>query len=241
MSIINHVNFLPYLALTTVAIAVVGILMIMSSIIVFAHADSINPGVYPIDSKPFDISYAEWTARWFQWLISMPQQTNAAADPTGKFCAVNQNGPVWFLAGTTGGSAERTCTIPAGKAILFPVVNSECSYVENPSVKTEFDLISCAKQDNNRATNLQATIDGQKLQQLDRYRVVSPLVDVTFPDNNLFGTTPGKSKMIVDGFYVFLQPLSKGNHELHFSSFTPPASPGGSNYVIDVTYHLKVQ
>jgi hypothetical protein len=93
--------------------------------------------------------------------------------------------------------------------------------VENPTVKSESELISCAKQDNNRATNLQATLDGHKLQQLDKYRVVSPLVDVTFPENNLFGATPGHSQMV-----VFLQPLSKGNHELHFSSFTPPPSPG---------------
>jgi hypothetical protein len=237
----NHVNFLPRLYLTTVTTAILGVLVVIPSITLFAHADNINPNVYPIDSKPYGIPYAEWTAKWDQWFISMPQQTNAADDPTGKFCAVNQNGPVWFLAGTTGGSAERTCTIPTGKAILFPVVNSECSYIENPTAKTESDLISCAKQDNNRATNLQATLDGHKLQQLEKYRVVSPLVEVTFPNNNLFGVAPGHSKMIVDGFYVFLQPLSKGNHELHFSSFTPPASPGGQNYVVDVTYHLKVQ
>jgi hypothetical protein len=171
----------------------------------------------------------------------MPQQVNAAADPTGKYCAQNQNGPVWFLAGTAGGSAERTCNIPAGKAILFPVVNSECSYVENPSAKSESDLVACAKQDNNRAINLQVSMDGQKLQQLDKYRVTSPLVDATFPNNNFLGATPGHTQMVVDGFYVFLQPLSKGKHDLHFSSFTPPSSPGGQNYVVDVTYHLIVE
>jgi hypothetical protein len=32
----------------------------------------------------------------------VPQPLNPATDPTGKNCAQNQNGPFWFLEGTTG-------------------------------------------------------------------------------------------------------------------------------------------
>lgn len=80
----------------------------------------------------------------------MPQPLNPATDPTGKNCAQNQNGPFWFLAGTTGGSAECTCTIPAGKAILFPVVGSECDYAAYPNVKSESGFVLCAQADVNR-------------------------------------------------------------------------------------------
>lgn len=90
----------------------------------FARGDSINPGVYSINSKPFGISYGNWTAKWEQWLLSEPQVTNPATDQTGKNCGENQKGPVWFLAGTPGGTATRTCTIPAGKAILFGIINN---------------------------------------------------------------------------------------------------------------------
>ena len=38
---------------------------------------------------------------------------------------VGQSGSVWFLAGIFGGgSATRTCAVPAGKALYFPVLNS---------------------------------------------------------------------------------------------------------------------
>lgn len=211
------------------------------SIIPFAQADNINPGVYSIDSKPYGIPYSDWTAKWEQWLISMPQQINAATDPTGSHCAQNQNGPVWFLAGTAGGLAERTCTVPATKAILFPIVNSECSYLDTPTAKSIPDLVSCAKQDPNRAINLQVTLDGRNLQQLNKYRITSPPFNVTFVPNNLFGYHPGSTQTVADGFYVFLQPLSPGKHELHFSALTPPASVGGSPFTVDVTYHLTVQ
>ena len=224
----------------SIAIMIVAASMLASTI-VFAHADNINPGLYSIDSKPYGISYAEWTAKWEQWLISMPQQINPAADPTGKYCSQNQNGPVWFLAGTAGGPAERTCTLPATKAILFPIVNSECSYLDTPTAKSVSDLVACAKQDPNSAINLQVTLDGHNLQQLDKYRVTSPPFNATFVPNNIFGYHAGSTQAIGDGFYVFLQPLSSGKHELHFSALTPPASSGGSPFIVDVTYHLTVQ
>jgi len=220
---------------------IISFLLIMSSMAFNSRADNINPIVYSIDSKPYGVSYGEWTAKWEQWLISMPQSLNAATDSTGKNCAQNQNGPVWFLAGTAGGSAERTCTIPAGKAILFPITNSECSYAENPNIKPGSDLTACAKQDTNRATNLQATVDGHSLQQLDKYRLTSPPFNVTFAPNNLFGAPNGPTQGVADGFWVFLQQLASGNHEVHFSSFTPSSSPGGAPFVIDVTYHLIVR
>ena len=50
-------------------------------------------------------------------------------DPDGKWCGTSQSDThVWFLAGTTGNSASRTCEIPAGKAIMFPIINVLCHY-----------------------------------------------------------------------------------------------------------------
>src|SRR5689334_20762919 len=145
-------NFTHFFKPHTSAIIILGAGIFIPWIITFAYADNSNPGVYSVGAKPYGVTYGDWTARWEQWLISQTQQPNAASDTTGKFCSVNQNGPVWFLAGTTGqGPVERTCTVPVGKSILFPVVNSYCSYLENPTAKSQSDLVSCAKQDNNRA------------------------------------------------------------------------------------------
>src|SRR5436309_708111 len=108
----------------------------------YVRGDSINHGVFAIDSKPYGTPYTEWAGKWHQWLISVPQPLNPATDPTGSNCGQNQTGPVWFLAGTTGGSAERTCTIPSGKAILFPVISGERDYASYPAAKSEPPLVS---------------------------------------------------------------------------------------------------
>jgi hypothetical protein len=58
--------------------------------------------VFSSDSKPYNFTYGEWTARWWQWGYSIPKNINPAYDDTGKNCAQKQNDPVWFLAGTYG-------------------------------------------------------------------------------------------------------------------------------------------
>ena len=207
-----------------------------------AEAADINPALYPKDSKPFGMSYGEWAARWQSWMISVPTPNNPTTDHTGKNCALGQSGPVWFLTGTTGGSAVRNCTIPSGKAIMFPIIASECDYASYPSVKKLEDLIACAKQDVNTVTTLDASIDGVTLKNLNTYRVTSPLFSLTIPPENIFGAPAGKTQGVIDGFFLIFQPIPSGNHQLRFSGINPGnPTTGTENYAVDVTYNLVIK
>ena len=31
-----------------------------------------EPQIFPINSKPFGLTYGEWAARWWQWALSIP-------------------------------------------------------------------------------------------------------------------------------------------------------------------------
>src|ERR1051325_2671947 len=75
------------------------------------------------ESLPGGLSYQQWSARWWSWAYSIPLSMNPIFDTTGIDCALNQSGPVWFLAGTNGFSATRNCVVPAGKMIFFPIIN----------------------------------------------------------------------------------------------------------------------
>src|SRR2546423_13002944 len=83
--------------------------------------------MFPLDSEPYDLSYIEWTGKWWRWALCIPKSNNPLLDSTGEHCAEGQTGPVWFLAGTTCKihSSERKCTIPSGKALLFPIIVSQ--------------------------------------------------------------------------------------------------------------------
>ena len=95
-------------------------------------------------------------------------------------------------------------------------IKTTISEKELPKFKTESDLRGCAITGNNGGT-VQATVDGKNLQNLDRYRVQSPLFNVTFADHNIFGAHAGMTQAVSDGWWVFLQPLAPGKHEIHFS------------------------
>ena len=46
-----------------------------------------NLSVFSSDSKPYNLAYKEWTARWWHWGYSILKNINPAYDNTGKDCA----------------------------------------------------------------------------------------------------------------------------------------------------------
>jgi hypothetical protein len=64
-------------------------------------------------------------ARWWLWARPIPADRNPVGDPTGAFAGLNQPRDVWFLAGTSGGRAERQCTIPSDRPLFFPVFSTQ--------------------------------------------------------------------------------------------------------------------
>jgi hypothetical protein len=183
-----------------------------------SSSSSAKPEVYSRESKPFGRSWEDWSAIWWQWCSNEPEKSNPVIDKTGEFCNKNQNDPdVWFLAGTFGGKAERTCIIPARKAILFPIINDLISYAEYNHLKTELELRSYAKSDLDEATVYKATVDGVELQNLQNYRVQSRLFSFIILPDDPTEIPAGPTFGVSDGYWVFLRPLSIGQHTIHFT------------------------
>jgi hypothetical protein len=165
-------------------------------------ADSINPGVYSKDSSPFGISYGHWLAKWWQWSFSIPTANHPSDNYSPEKCGINQAGPVWFLADQFGGREERTCTIPAGRAIFVPLLVGEYDY-STSEIKNDADLQRCVSQGNNYGV-IEATIDGVKLKNLEGYRIPAGFFNITIPQNNIYNEKPGICKAFADGFFMLL-------------------------------------
>jgi hypothetical protein len=220
----------------------IALLVIVLSLIPVCLADNINPGVFSIDSKPYGLTFAQWSEKWWQWFLSIPSTINPAADKTGTYCGVGQPGKdVWFLTQTTSGPGERTCVIPPGRAILLPVAINECSIAENPTIKTEQGLLQCAIS-GNAVNSITAIVDGVPLKNLESYKVQSGLFNVTLPVNNIPGVAAGPTQAVSDAYMVFLHPLSPGNHTLQFSQATlQNPTTNTKSFEYSILYHLKVQ
>jgi hypothetical protein len=90
---------------------------------------------------------------------------------------------------------------------------------------------------------MQATVDGAPIQNLQLYRIQTPIFNITFPNNNAAaGVSAGTTQAVADGNWVFLKPLPPGKHELHFSGASVDyTSTGTSAFATDATYHITVQ
>jgi hypothetical protein len=167
--------------------------------------------------RPYGLTYGEWTAKWWQWALSLPKQVNPVLDDNGRFAHVGQNGPVWFIAGTFGENKlpRRTCTIPFNKAVLFPVINYEANVIQDPELVDETDLIRHVSQDMDDIITKEATIDGAIT---NVYRIKSdPLVfPLTLGVDNPLGLPTGTINVAADGYWVFLKPLNCGEHQIYF-------------------------
>ena len=205
-----------------------------------------NPHVFPIQSHPYGKSYGAWGAEWWKWVYALPTDHNPITDTTGEFGSLNQSGPVWFLAGTFGTTAERTLTIPEGKGLFFPIFNifndypcPDATFHPAPGQSLEAFLAAGAADYINQPTlSLAVQVDGVELQHPFNYRAASHLV--TFKADPSWVTldpcvTGGPQVGVSDGYWVMLAPLAKGGHTIHIV-----AAVAAWGFVLDVTYHLTV-
>ena len=169
---------------------------------------------------------APLTALWWQTVLSMP------GDPLDR-CDLGRRDVV-FLAGTTGGAATRSCTIPAGTSILVPLINVECSTAESNG-DTPAELRACARGFAEQFTDLSLTIDGGAVAELQQFRVHSQVFRFTAADGNVFGVPAGTTRSVADGYWALIRPLSPGTHTVSFGGAFPP---GG--FTTLVTYRLTV-
>jgi hypothetical protein len=189
-------------------------------------------------------TYGQWSAAWWQW-ANISEPDSPVTDATGADCAVKQMGPVWFLAGTTGGSATRSCTVPPGKAILVPIINAECDTLTPPTIGgNEAALQACAKDLMDHVTQTSASVDGTAIDlgpvSQGRFRFQSPLFTITFAPNNGFypdGSVAGTGQAVADGFWLLIRPLSAGRHTIDFQG---TAVFGDSVFQVGVHYDLTV-
>jgi hypothetical protein len=210
--------------------------------------------ILPPNSTAFGKTRGAWSAAWWQYVLAQPASASPLADPTGAGCRTAQSGPVFFLVGTNGsGTATRDqCTVPAGTALFFPLVNA--FDVHTPGDRLDTPLLVWNDLQNTIGfgpfSELHATIDGVPVGNLDPTttpwracagpvaRCSAPDFTLNFPGDNFFGLPAGAyAPAVADGFYLLVAPLTPGPHTINFGG---TGLFGGSPFSQDITYHLTV-
>lgn len=199
-------------------------------------------------------SLGQWAAEWVKWLYKTPASQNAVTDKTGSKAYTNQPNDAFFLAGTLDGSkVSRKVTVPAGKPLFFPVVNSFWINIDKaiPGVQETpdppFDSNLAGIKANLDATfkgitSSFATVDGNPVYGMSTHRETyyGSGFPVTFASKNVFGLPAGSlgKKSMTTGIYLMIKPLSVGTHTIHFGGVNKFYNPDASQ---DNTYTITVK
>jgi len=215
------------------AVAVLAAMVAPSASVLAENNGNRNPRVIP----PWcDRTYGTLAADWWTWALNCPPDQCPVLDDTGQFAHVNQAGPIFYLAGTFGGQEViRTCTVPTGKKIYIPLVNS--MYNKTEPDETEQMLRDGVNDALDAVTDLYCTINGQPLAGLFAYRADSPLFDFPVTEGSFASLfmPVGEYPSVAGAYAVLLTPPPPGEYIIEFGG----AKEGG--WSVSVTYLLTVE
>ena len=201
------------------------------------------PDGAPLEILPPDEPWAGGARRgldaeWWQRVFTMPEDISPYTDTTGERCGYQQSGSVFMVPGNfVGGILERTCVVAEGAAIYVFVAGNTCSTVEPPPFfgRTEDELRECARAGMDDITDIQVSIDGQDVADLDAYRSTSPMFTITVPEDNLLGIEPGVGQMVSDAISFIIAPPPPGKYEITVAvTLAGDPEPGGATTTLIV-------
>ena len=220
------------------------------------------PGVYPPHFDVAGQSMEQWAADWWTLIFETPVHTGTEVthpnlDETGEHGGQGDVGDVFFLFQSFApGEVERTVNVPAGKPILVPIMPIEFSNYDTPDPNGNFPADYSAEELEGfagaTASSIRtrgevfASVDGRRVSGVEAHREATP-VSYTLPaeDNLLqFFGLPFSGPVApasVDGYFIMLQPLALGQHEIVFGGTIPTnPAPVLSDFSVTVTYTVNV-
>jgi hypothetical protein len=202
-------------------------------------ADNASSLLFTRDSRPYNMSYEEWAAEWWRFFAAIPEVNSPAADPIGEKCSINQNNDhVWFLVGAFQGKVNRTCEVPADKALIGAFIGIECNEKQDGPVGT---LTECAEEGPKYLRLARLTIDGIEIPNVEDYKVTSPPSNMSFPEGAVWGAPAGNYALVGSGIMPIIKPLPVGNHTIAFVGIIDHPINPAYDVAVDVTYNLIVK
>ncbi len=197
-------------------VIIAGCLMLSSTV---AQAGIVIPGSV-VEGKPI----ADWTGDWWNWAVTEGFPTSPLTDTTGEFANLNQAGPIFFMAGNLGDSTPyvRTFDVPDDKYLLVPITNWVFWAPEDGA--DEATIRNLAVTNTDMMDNLFFELDGTAIADPTLHRETTPDGGFTLEYGQLLadiGLTPMDRLAVSDGYWVMIEPLTRGNHQIRFGARFP--------------------
>ena len=205
----------------------------------------------------FGIPLEKWAQEYWQWWIRLPINVLDDALNRNDACIISSDPSkrVFYLAEAYGNELYLKCTVPANAHFLVPLLIGECDPTvpdlnKNPKL---VDFWACAANSDEPLLTARVIVDGKILFEKTRDRVTnstllddalvrnSPLFNITISIEGQFEIDePGTYPAVVDGRYLFLKPLSLGNHVIEYQFEHGRSDEAGITPTIGKTHYTLV-
>jgi hypothetical protein len=213
---------------------------------------SFNPGLsfksgfaaefYFEDTKPFGIPYKDWTAKWWNWTMSINKNNFTSSELAKNNCNPNSEGNVFFMIGpgiASGQAKEKTCKLTTQQAVLLTFLTGECDTgIPDAKNYTYKQLSDCAYEDNQAPIfTKSAFVDGVQVPDSNIKEIRTDEFNLTIKPDNYYDADPGTFKAAAHGYYLFVGPMPEGNHTIKYLATTEGVE---WRYASTVTYNFIV-
>jgi hypothetical protein len=178
--------------------------------------------IVPSRPSPADIF------EWWDWALSIPDIPSS--HHPGKGGSIHKKQTKRFLCHActfnTGADPKRNYTVKRGKPLMIPVLTAEASQAENRGFDDQ-QLLNKARDDLQNPESLILNVDGTYVltqQNAQQFYVESPAGDVTPTKNNILRLPAAQTRMRCIGYFVLLDPLGRGTHDITFGGSAGPSS-----------------
>jgi hypothetical protein len=169
----------------------------------------------------------ELTAEWWRWIANAPWETSPILDQSGDWAGVDNDGDIFFLAGSFGGVVTRDITVEAGVPILVPVLNNLTFQNIGPADPSAAPKVPAQKGQANQwqaewhksVTDIFLEIDGVAVRNLQSDLVRTPWFGGAIEEGGLFdwfGFTGDMVSANSIGYWSVIDGLASGEHTLRF-------------------------
>lgn len=194
--------------------------------------------IFGINEKPYGLSFSEWTVKWWNWIIGIPKDVSPLFDMNGKNARLNQiDSEVVFLCQTLESSEKipvRSIKIAKGTSVFMPIINWISILHEDG--ENDEELLNTARERMNVVKDLRININELTLttDRLKVFRVQSPVLDTFLPEKNIFDRPSCQTRMVSDGFWIFLKPITYSVRIKSLGSCSSGITNIGVDYNINV-------
>lgn len=213
--------------------------------------------VVPVNENFRGLSYGEWVSIWDNWLMSEDPDNAIRKDilflrgnldymsvaPANDFPRFSDSSAALIK------TNQNSEMIFENTAVLIPVLTAHYSIgdiYDGKRLNSEHEMREAVNRDSDDSLRIWATITYKKktskiVNNLNAYRVESPLFRLRIPDNSRLRlktqdvVKPGVYDTVAGGFFLIVRSLPRGKHRLEFGG------NGRGNYNTNSIYDIAVK